>query len=282
MKNVVVNNVSLPAIGIGTWHMGDSLTERSTEIKAIQAAIDAGARVIDTAEMYGDGRAENLVGTAIKPYSREDLFLIDKVLPANASKTKLEHSLDQSLQTVGTDYFDLYLLHWRGSVPLAETVNELERVKKAGKIKAWGVSNFDVADLNELWRLKDGHNCVANEDLYNLDRRGIEYDLLPLMKKHQLPLIAYSPLAQGDSLSGKLSANSTLQKIAANHQATVNQIMLAWTLRIGNVLAIPQSSQPAHAKDNVAAANINLSDDELLTLQDAFPSPTHKEPLAVI
>lgn len=282
MKKVTINNISMPAIGIGTWNIGNSLVNRSTEIKAIQTEIDAGAQAIDTAEMYGDGRSETLVAEAIKPYNREKLFLIDKVLPSNASKTKLEHSLDQSLAAVGTDYFDLYLLHWRGGIPLAETVNELERVKKAGKIKAWGVSNFDVSDLEELWRLKNGTNCVANEDLYNLDSRGIEFDLLPLMKQHQLPLIAYSPLAQGDSLSGKLTDNSLLKEIAANHHATVSQIMLAWVLRIGNVLAIPKSSSPKHAEENVAAGNIKLSDDELLALQKEFPSPTKKEPLAVI
>ncbi|MRN06930.1 aldo/keto reductase [Lactobacillus sp. 0.1XD8-4] len=282
MKNVVINTVSMPAIGIGTWHMGDSLTNRSTEIKAIQAAIDAGARAIDTAEMYGDGRAENLVGAAIKSYNRDNLFLIDKVLPSNASKIKLEHSLDRSLAAVGTDYFDLYLLHWRGGIPLAETINELERVKKAGKIKAWGVSNFDVNDLEELWRLKNGYDCAANEDLYNLDKRGIEFELLPLMKKQDLPLIAYSPLSQGDHLSGKLSNNPVLKEIAASHHATVSQIMLAWVLRVGNVLAIPQSANPQHARENVEAGKIELSDDELLALQKEFPSPTTKEPLAVI
>ena len=282
MKKVTIDNVSMPAIGIGTWDMGNSLVNRSTEIKAIQTAIDAGAQAIDTAEMYGDGRSEALVAEAIKPYNRENLFLIDKVLPSNASKIKLEHSLDQSLATVGTDYFDLYLLHWRGGIPLAETVNELERVKKAGKIKAWGVSNFDVSDLKELWRLKNGTDCVANEDLYNLDSRGIEFDLLPLMKQHQLPLIAYSPLAQGDSLSGKLTNNPLLKEIAANHHVTVSQIMLAWVLRIGNVLAIPKSSNPKHAEENVAAGDIELSDDELLALQKEFPSPNKKEPLAVI
>ncbi|WP_076459263.1 aldo/keto reductase [Limosilactobacillus caccae] len=282
MKKVTINNITMPAIGIGTWNMGDVAVKRSAEIKAIQDEINAGARAIDTAEMYGNGRSERLVGEAIKPFDRHDLFLIDKVLPSNAGKAKLEHSLDQSLKAVGTDYFDLYLLHWRGSIPLAETVNELERVKKAGKIKAWGVSNFDVADMEELWKLQDGTNCVANEDLYNLDRRGIEYDLLPLMKQHQLPLIAYSPLAEADTLSGTLYTNPVIKEIAANHQVGVQQIMLAWVLRIENVLAIPKSGNPEHAMANFNAGEIDLSDDEILALQKEFPTPTKKEPLAVI
>jgi diketogulonate reductase-like aldo/keto reductase len=282
MKKVTINNITMPAIGIGTWNMGDVAAKRPAEIKAIQDEISAGARAIDTAEMYGNGRSERLVGEAIKPFDRHDLFLIDKVLPSNAGKAKLEHSLDQSLKAVGTDYFDLYLLHWRGSIPLAETVNELERVKKAGKIKAWGVSNFDVADLEELWKLQDGTNCVANEDLYNLDRRGIEYDLLPLMKQHQLPLIAYSPLAEADTLSGTLYTNPVIKEIAANHQASVQQIMLAWVLRIENVLAIPKSGNPEHAMANFNAGEIDLSDDEILALQKEFPTPTKKESLAVI
>ena len=282
MKKVTINNITMPAIGIGTWNMGDVAVKRSAEIKAIQDEINAGARAIDTAEMYGNGRSERLVGEAIKPFDRHDLFLIDKVLPSNAGKAKLEHSLDQSLKAVGTDYFDLYLLHWRGSILLAETVNELERVKKAGKIKAWGVSNFDVADMEELWKLQDGTNCVANEDLYNLDRRGIEYDLLPLMKQHQLPLIAYSPLAEADTLSGTLYTNPVIKEIAANHQVGVQQIMLAWVLRIENVLAIPKSGNPEHAMANFNAGEIDLSDDEILALQKEFPTPTKKEPLAVI
>ena len=180
MKTVTINNEKLPAVGIGTWHMGDSKNTRQDEIKAIQAAINAGATAIDTAEMYGNGLSEKLVGEAIRAFKRDQLFIIDKVLPSNASHAQLEKSLDRSLQLVGTDYFDLYLLHWRsGTIPLAETVDEMERMVTKGKIKSWGVSNFDTTDMQELWQLANGSHCVANKDLYNLDERGIEFDLLP-------------------------------------------------------------------------------------------------------
>lgn len=282
MQTVTINQRVLPAVGLGTWHMGDDPVKHATEVEALQAGIKAGAQVIDTAEMYGNGRAERLVAEAIKPFNRKDLFIIDKVLPQNASRAQLEKSLDRSLKNVGIDYFDLYLLHWRGQVPLAETVAELERVKQAGKIRAWGVSNFDVADLKELYALPNGDNCTANEDLYNLDRRGIEYDLLAWQKNQGLPLIAYSPVAQGDTLSGRLTTDPTLQKLAARHHATVYQIMLAWTIRCGNTLTIPQTGNPEHARQNVAAGELEFSDAELLELERAFPSPRQKQPLATI
>lgn len=282
MQTVTINQRVLPAVGLGTWHMGDDPVKHATEVEALQAGIKADAQVIDTAEMYGNGRAERLVAEAIKPFKRKDLFIIDKVLPQHASRAQLEKSLDRSLKNVGIDYFDLYLLHWRGQVPLAETVAELERVKQAGKIRAWGVSNFDVADLKELYALPNGDNCTANEDLYNLDRRGIEYDLLAWQKNQGLPLIAYSPVAQGDTLSGRLTTDPTLQKLAAWHHATVYQIMLAWTIRCGNTLTIPQTGNPEHARQNVAAGELEFSDAELLELERAFPSPRQKQPLATI
>lgn len=282
MRTVQIGNTTLPAIGIGTWHIGDDPQKRLSEIKAIQAAIDQGATVIDTAEMYGMGRAESVVKDAITGYPREKLYIIDKVLPENASHRQLEASLDQSLKRVGTDYFDLYLLHWRGSIPLSETVTELETMVKKGKIRHWGVSNFDVADLHELWQLPDGQNCVANEDLYNLDERGIEFDLIPLMNEHKLPLIAYSPLAQADTISGRLTADPLLKELATNHQASVYQIMLAWTLRHGNVLSIPKAATPQHARDNVQALEISFAPDELDALSKHFPAPTSKQPLATI
>jgi diketogulonate reductase-like aldo/keto reductase len=282
MKKVTINGVPLPAVGIGTWNVGDHPDLRQEEIAAIQAGINTGARVVDTAEMYGNGRSERLVKEAIAPFAREKLFLIDKVLPQNASARLLERSLDRSLQNVGTDYFDLYLLHWRGTVPLSETVTTMEEMVKKGKIRSWGVSNFDVSDLQELWALPKGDHCVANQDLYNLDERGIEFDLIPLMRAHHLPLIAYSPLAQGDSLSGKLANNKVLQEIAANHQATIYQVMLAWTLREPDVLAIPKSSSVQHAQANVQAGSLEFTADERKQLAVAFPKPTSKQPLAVI
>lgn len=283
MKTVTINNYKMPVVGIGTWHMGDSKDTRQDEIKAIQAAINAGATAIDTAEMYGNGRSEKLVGEAIRPFKRDRLFIIDKVLPSNASHAQLEKSLDRSLQLVGTDYFDLYFLHWRsGTIPLAETVDEMERMVTKGKIKSWGVSNFDTADMQELWQLADGSHCVANEDLYNLDERGIEFDLLPWQAQQRIPLIAYSPLAEADTISGKLTQHPLLQELAANHSASVYQIMLAWTVRNGNVLTIPKAGQPSHAIDNVAAGEIEFTSDELSALAKAFPTPTQKQPLAII
>ena len=279
MDTVRLGQTTVPAVGIGTWNIGEKPAKHAEEVKAIQVAIDAGATVIDTAEMYGQGRAEKLTSEAIKPFDRSKLYLIDKVLPQNAGHQRLEKSLDRSLKLMQTDYFDLYLLHWRGGIPLAETVDELVKMQTKGKIRHWGVSNFDVADLEELWALHQGRECVANEDLYNLDQRGIEYDLLPLMRANNLPLIAYSPLSQGDRLSGNLTTNPLLKELAANHQATVYQIML---IRDQHTLAIPKAASPVHARENVEALNISFSTDELEALAKAFPKPQTKEPLATI
>lgn len=280
--SINLGHSTVPAIGVGTWNIGDDPTKHDDEVKAIQTAINSGASVIDTAEMYGNGRSEKITAEAISPYPREQLFLIDKVLPQNASHSRLEQSLDRSLKLMKTDYFDLYLLHWRGSVPLAETVDELTRMQAKGKIKHWGFSNFDTADLKELWSLPNGQACLANEDLYNLDERGIEYDLLPMMRQNNMPLIAYSPLAQGDTISGNLASHPLLKELASNHNSSVYQIMLAWAIRDQNTLAIPKAASPAHAKANIEALKINLTNDELTALAKEFPKPSHKEPLAVI
>lgn len=282
MITLQIGRTTVPAIGVGTWNIGEDPAKHDAEIQAIRTAIDAGATVVDTAEMYGNGRSEKITAEALAPYNRDNLFLIDKVLPENAGHSRLEKSLDRSLKLMKTDYFDLYLLHWRGSIPLAETVEELTRMQKKGKIRHWGVSNFDTADLEELWSLPDGHECVANEDLYNLDERGIEFDLLPLMTKHSLPLIAYSPLSQGDRISGKLTDHPLLNEIAHSHNATVYQVMLAWTIRDHHTLAIPKAANPIHAAQNMEALEIEFSPDELTALQQAFPQPTSKQPLATI
>lgn len=282
MKTVTIAGRKLPAIGIGTWHMGDRNRLREQEIAAIRAGVEAGARLIDTAEMYGNGRSEQLVGEAIKPYSREDLFIVDKVLPTNASRQRMERSLDRSLKNVGTDYFDLYLYHWRGMIPLSETVAELERLKQTGKIKAWGVSNFDVADLEELFNVVGGKNCQANEDLYNLGNRGIDYDLISYQVQHNLPLIAYSPVAQGDSLGTNLTSNQVIKEIATNHGVSPYQVLLAWTIRHPQVLAIPQTSNPKHAKENILAGEIKLTSDELAAIDTVFPAPKKKVGLEML
>ncbi|MCM2629928.1 aldo/keto reductase [Lactiplantibacillus plantarum] len=280
MEELTIGNTKIPAIGLGTWHMGDNAATRSQEIKAIQAGIDAGARVIDTAEMYGAGRSEALVGEAISNLNRDDLFIIDKVLPTNASKSRLENSLDKSLKLVGTDYFDLYLYHWRGAVPLSETVETLQAMQEKGKIKRWGVSNFDLPDMQELLDLPGGDQVAANEDLYNIGSRGVEYQLLPWQREKRIPFIAYTPVGAGDE-QGRLTTNPTVKEIAAAHQASAWQIILAWAIRDGNTLAIPQSGDPKHAIDNVKAANITLSADELAKIDKTFPKPTKKEPLDV-
>jgi len=282
MKTVKISGQTVPAIGIGTWHMGDDPTRRATEIAAIQAGIAAGARVIDTAEMYGSGRAESLVGEALQSEDRGQIFLISKVLPENASKRRMEASLDASLQRLRTDHVDLYLYHWRGSVPLAETVAELQRLQQTGKIRSWGVSNFDIADLQELWALPGGDQAVANEDLYHLGSRGLDYAVLPWQADHDLPLIAYSPIAQGDSWGQHLATNATVKQIAVAHDATVYQVLLAWAIRNPQTLAIPQTSSVAHMTQNITAGELTLTSAELAALDQQFPRPTQKKPLDII
>ena len=280
MRELHLGDKTVPAIGLGTWHMGNSTATRAKEIKAIQAGIDAGATVIDTAEMYGNGRSESLVGEAIANIDREKLFLIDKVLPSNASADRMSHSLDTSLKLLGTDYVDLYLYHWRGAVPLSETVETLQSLQQQGKIKHWGVSNFDLPDMKELLALPGGDQVAANEDLYNLGSRGIEYSLLPWQRKQGIPLIAYTPVSAGDE-RGQLINNPAVKEVAEAHQATPWQILLAWAIRDGSTLAIPQSGDPKHAVDNIKAASLTLNEDDLAKIDKAFPKPTSKQPLDI-
>lgn len=277
-----LNKQSVLAVGMGTWHMGDDPAKEKAEIDALQAGIKAGAAVIDTAEMYGEGNAETLVGKAIQPFTRGDLYLISKVYPWNASADELPKALDRSLTRLGTDYLDLYLLHWRGDVPLAETVDALEAAKASGKIRAWGVSNFDVADMEELLRLENGDQCAANQVLYNLGSRGIEYDLLPWQAEAEIPVIAYSPIAQGDRLGHHFKNDEVLKELAEAKGCTIFQLLLAWTLRQPHVLAIPQTSDSLHMLQNIEACKIVFSQSELAAIDARFPAPTKKQPLAMI
>lgn len=277
-----LNKQSVLAVGMGTWHMGDDPAKEKAEIDALQAGIKAGAAVIDTAEMYGEGNAETLVGKAIQPFTRGDLYLISKVYPWNASADELPKALDRSLARLGTDYLDLYLLHWRGDVPLAETVDALEAAKASGKIRAWGVSNFDVADMEELLRLENGDQCAANQVLYNLGARGIEYDLLPWQAEAEIPVITYSPIAQGDRLGHHFKNDEVLKELAEAKGCTIFQLLLAWTLRQPRVLAIPQTSDSLHMLQNIEACKIVFSKSELAAIDARFPAPTKKQPLAMI
>ena len=281
MKKVTINNQVLPALGIGTWEIGDDPKLRDEEIAAIRAGLDAGLSVIDTAEMYGNGRSEELVGEAIKPYQRAKIFLISKVLPQNASRSKMRQSLQNSLQRLQTDYLDLYLYHWRGMVPLSETVSELQALQNEGLIRSWGVSNFDIDDMEELWQFPEGQNCVVNEDLYNLETRGIEYSLLPWQREHHVPLIAYSPLGRGPKMGSTMMKNEAVLQVAEKHEASAYQILLAWVMQQPDVLAIPKSSSSKHLLSNLKALDIELTPEDLQILEKTYPKPEHKEPLAI-
>lgn len=281
MKTVTINHHELPALGIGTWEMGDNPKALNEEIEAIQAGLNAGLRVIDTAEMYGNGRSENLVGEAIKPFKRDDLFLISKVLPQNASVKRMRQSVEASLERLQTDYLDLYLYHWRGTAPLTETISILQQLQEEGYFRAWGVSNFDLDDMEELWQLPAGRNVTVNEDLYNLETRGIEYSLLPWQRKHFIPLIAYSPLDRGPKMGTAMMDNPAVLQVAENHAATAYQVLLAWVMQQPDVLAIPKSSSAAHVLSNIKALDLELTPNDLQILEKAYPKPTKKEPLAI-
>ncbi|WEV71881.1 aldo/keto reductase [Bifidobacterium sp. ESL0790] len=281
MKELEIAGRQVPAVGIGTWHMGSDAGKRDGEIAAIRAGIEAGARAVDTAEAYGTGDSEKLVGEALRPFDRGDIFLISKVRPENASKAVMEEHLDASLKRLGTDYLDLYLYHWRGSIPLAETVAELDRLREVGKIRSWGVSNFDTPDMQELVALPAGGNVAANEDLYNIEARGIEYDLLPWQRERHIPLIAYSPVGGlFNELKTSMLTDPTVREVAARHNVSAYELMIAWAVRDGNTLAIPQTSNAEHMRGNIAAADIELTADDLAALDKRYPVPTSHVSLA--
>ncbi|MCM3782603.1 aldo/keto reductase [Neobacillus mesonae] len=271
----------LPAIGQGTWHMGDDPSRKNDEIAALRLGVELGMHVIDTAEMYGEGLSESLVGEAIHGI-REEVFLVSKVYPHNAGRQRIITSCEQSLRRLKTDHLDLYLLHWRGEVPLSETVEGMEKLVEDGKIARWGVSNLDTEDMKELLSISKGTNCAMNQVLYHLGSRGIEVDLMPWLAEHQIPVMAYSPLAQGGSLRREILENETVKRIAGKHEVTPIQLMLAWSIRSGSVLSVPKSSKEEHVKQNAAAYEVQLTEKDLKELDTAYPKPNGKVSLDIV
>lgn len=266
----------VPILGQGTWFMGDDPRNKKAEAAALRLGIDLGLTLIDTAEMYADGRAEEVVADAIEG-QRGKVFIVSKVLPSNASRAKTVAACERSLKRLNTEVIDLYLLHWRQSTPLEETLSAFATLQKDGKIRHWGVSNFDSGDMNDLWSLKDGKACSTNQVLYNLTRRGIEFDLLPSCRKQKTPIMAYSPIEQGRMLK-----HPALAKLAHEKGVTPAQIALAFLLRQKDVIVIPKTSSQEHMRENRAALDVKLTADDLKVLDAAFPPPKRAEPLAML
>lgn len=270
------SGISVPALGLGTWNMGEDSRKANIEIDSLKRGLDLGMTLIDTAEMYAEGGAERIVAEAIIG-RRDETFLVSKVYPWNASRKGVIDACERSLARLGTDRLDLYLLHWRGEHPLAETVAGFEDLRRAGKVAAWGVSNFDLSDMEELMELPEGKNCAANQVLYNLSRRGIEYDLLPWCQERGIPVMAYSPIEQG-----RLARSVELIHIAKAYQATPAQVALAFLLERDGVIAIPKSANPERVAQNAEAAELEISEEDWAALDAAFPPPERKRPLEMI
>ncbi|MGK6325628.1 aldo/keto reductase [Erwinia sp. DT-104] len=280
-KTVTFSDQSVPAIGQGTWYMGEESSKRGQEVAALQAGLEHGLKLIDTAEMYADGGAEEVVGEALRG-RRDSAWLVSKVYPWNAGVVDAVEACERSLRRLQTDYLDLYLLHWRGTVPLEETITAMEKLQQAGKIRRWGVSNFDSSDLKELLAEEGGNACAANQVLYHLASRGIEYDLLPDCQQHAIPVMAYCPLAQAGRLRHDLLTHPVLNNIAQQKGITTAQLLLAWVIRKEGVMAIPKASSLQHVAENAAALEVVLSNEELALINEAFPPPNRKMPLDVV
>jgi diketogulonate reductase-like aldo/keto reductase len=270
------SGLQVPALGIGTWKMGEVSTDRRSEIDALKTALDLGMMLIDTAEMYGDGASEEVVGEAIAG-RRDEVFLVSKVYPWNASRDGVRAACERSLKRMKTDRLDLYLLHWRGEHPLAETVAGLESLRAEGHIGAWGVSNFDVDDMEELMQIEGGEHCAANQVLYNLTRRGIEYDLLPWCQARGIAVMAYSPIEQGELLH-----HPEIIRIAKAYQATPAQVALAFVLEREGVIAIPKTRHAARVEENRGACDLDISDEDWTVLDGIFEPPTSKQSLDML
>ena len=277
MQNVTLpSGETVPALGMGTWMQGEQAARRQDEIAALQHGIDLGMRLIDTAEMYGEGAAEELVGEAIRG-RRDEVFLVSKVYPFNAGRRSAVAACEGSLQRLGVDCIDLYLLHWRGDIPFAETVETFERLRQQGKIRHWGVSNLDPQDMQELFEVEHGTQVATNQVLYNLSRRGIEWDLQPWCRAQGIPLMAYSPLEQA-----RLLRHPPLRELAAANGMTVYQMALAWLLRQDGLIAIPKASSRRHVEENHAALGKHLDAEALAALDRIFPPPSRAKPLEML
>jgi diketogulonate reductase-like aldo/keto reductase len=268
----------VPVLGQGTWRMGENKRAHKDEVAALRLGIELGMTLIDTAEMYGEGGAEEVVADAIED-QRDRVFVVSKVYPHNASRTELPKACDRSLKRLRIDAIDLYLLHWRErNTRLMETVEAFEKLRAAGKIKRWGVSNFDVDDTEDLWSIENGKNCAANQVLYNLENREIESGLLQWSGSNKVPIMAYSPVGHGRGLL----ENATLKKIAKRHGLTTSQIALAWVLRQLRMIAIPKASNEKHVRDNARSVQVKLTREDFAELDREFPPPKSKKSLPML
>ena len=272
----------LPALGLGTWHMGEARSTRAREVAAVRLALELGYRVIDTAEMYGEGGAEEVVGHALGEalragtVTREQIFVVSKVYPHNASRDGIATACDRSRRRLGLDHIDLYLLHWPGPHPLRETVGGFESLQGKGQVTHWGVSNFDTDDMRELVNVPGGERCAANQVYFSPSTRGAEFDLLPWQRQRSMPLMAYCPLDQGD-----LAQDDNLLRVAERHAATPSQVALAWLIARGGVMPIPKAVREPHLRDNLAAVDLVLDEADLSEIERRFPAPRRKQALAM-
>jgi diketogulonate reductase-like aldo/keto reductase len=277
--------LTLPAIGQGTWHMGEGLMPKHQEVRALQQGLDRGLALIDTAEMYGDGAAEEVVGEALRG-RRDDAFVVSKVYPWNADSNGAIQACENSLKRMGIDCLDLYLLHWPGSIPLEETFEAFQRLQEQGKIKRFGVSNFDVDGMQAVHQSNGGSECAVNQVLYHLGSRGIEHSLRAWQREHDMPIMAYCPIAQGGGLRRELLTDATVEYIASELNATPAQVLLAWAIRPADgrrdVIAIPKAASLDHVEQNAATLSLQLSDDMLERLDQAFPAPLSKTSLDIV
>lgn len=271
----------IPVLGQGTWRMGEDPSQRQSEVAAIRLGLDLGMSLIDTAEMYGEGGAEEVVGEAIAD-RRAEVFVVSKVYPHNATRRGAIAACERSLRRLKTDYIELYLLHWRGDVQLSETLDAFQQLKEEGKILEYGVSNFDVDDMEEAFALPGGDAIATNQVLYNLAHRGIEWNLLPWSSERGIPIMAYSPLGNDRAEQKRIFGEEAMKAIAARHNATPGQIVLAWLMRHPDLVVIPKASSPEHIRANRAAHDLKLTDVDLQELDQAFPPPRRKIPLEMV